>query len=247
MIVVDNNSDDDTVRTAKKFTSKVFSLPKNKNFKNFRGAQVNFGVKKSTGSIIFFPDADMSFEKDLIREAVVKLSKFDALFVPEVVIGKGFFGKVRNFERSFYNATCVDGVRFVRKFSFDKVGGFDVKNIVFGPDDWDLTKSFKKTCFKIGITKKSLFHHEAQLSLKTYFDKKKNYAGTFDGYIDKWGVNDIDIKKQFSPFYRLFGVFTENGKWINLLKKPHLVVGMYYLRLKVGFNYLLNKNLRRKD
>lgn len=247
LIVVDNNSSDKTFEIAKRLTSNVFRLNKNvlKNVKNFRGTQVNFGVSKSKGGIIFFPDADMTFDRDLISDAVKKLEVFDALFIPEFVMGKGLFGKIRNFERSFYNGTCIDGVRFVKKSVFDSVGGFDVKNIVFGPDDWDLTKTLKNK-FRLGITSKRLFHHEEWLDLKTYLQKKKKYADTFSGYINKWTTLDTDIKKQLGAGYRLIGVFVENGKWINLIKHPFLTLGMYYVRFRVALNYFFYKFFKKK-
>ncbi|MFA5406128.1 MAG: glycosyltransferase [Candidatus Nanoarchaeia archaeon] len=240
IIVVDNGSSDRTCQIAGRY-ARVYVLNKKNKVKNFRGAQVNLGVKKSKGGIIFFPDADMTFDKDLIKEAVVELNHFDALFVPEIVVGNGFFGKVRNFERSFYNETCIDGVRFTRKSAFKAIGGFDVKNITFGPDDWDFTKSLKKAGFKLGITKKPLFHHEEWMTFSNYLEKKKKYVGTFDGYINKWGLYDADIKKQFSPFYRLFCVFFEDGKFLRILRHPFLTIGLYYSRLMVALNYFLNK------
>ena len=144
ILVVDNGSTDNTQSLARKFLpdENVFHLAEYidlSNVKNFRGAQVNFGVHKSKGNIIFFPDADMTFDNNLIEEAVEKMKLYDSLYVPEIVVGKGLFGKIRNFERSFYNSTCIDAVRFVSRHYFTKVKGFDEKNIAFAPDDWDLT------------------------------------------------------------------------------------------------------------
>ena len=41
---------------------------------------------------------------------------------------------------------------------------------------------------------------------------KKYRSKSFSDYVVKWGNKDADIKKQFSLFYRCFGVFCENGK-----------------------------------
>jgi len=244
IIVVDNNSTDKTKDIAKRYTKLVFNLQDEislKNIKNFRGAQLNFGVKKSKGEIIFFPDADMTFDKELIKDCVDKLNEVDALFIPEAVCGKGFFGKVRNFERSFYNENCIDGVRVIKKNCFMKVGGYDIKNIVFGFDDWDFTKTLKKNNMKIEISEKKLYHHEELLNLKVYLEKKKKYVADSDSYINKWGREDPDIKKQFGFYYRFFGVFIENKKWVKLLTHPILTLGMYYLRIKVGVGFLTRR------
>lgn len=249
IIVVDNNSTDRTKEIAKKYTDNVYNLfdfVSSDNVRNYRGAQLNLGVKKSKGEIIFFPDADMTFDKDLIWEAVKLFKRFDALYVPEFVCGKGLFGKIRNFERSFYNTTCVDAVRFVKKELFVKVGGFDEKNITFGPDDWDFTKRVKKETEKISITENKIYHHEERMSWKKYLDKKSKYANTFDGYVAKWGKDDEDIKKQLSFYYRFFGVFLENDKWKKLIKHPILTLGMFALRFLIGLRYLAVKFSKRR-
>lgn len=244
LIVVDNASSDKTVEIAKKYTSAVYNFADEIDLSlvnNFRGAQLNFGVNKALGQIIFFPDADMTFDADLLKNAQEKLEKADALFVPEFICGKGLFGKIRNFERSFYNMTCIDGVRFVKKEVFWHVGGFDSVNIVFGPDDWDFTKSLKKNNFKLSITEKFIFHHEEWMTWKVYVEKKGKYVHTFDGYIAKWGKDDPDIQKQFGLAYRFFGVFWEKGKWKKIVAHPILTLGMFALRFLVGLRFLSRK------
>ena len=245
IIVVDNNSEDKTKKIAGKYTKKLYNYPpanSRLNITNFRGAQLNYGVSKASGEIIFFPDADMTFDKALIDEAVnfFNGTKIDALYIPEIICGKGFFGKVRNFERNFYNETCIDAVRIVKKSVFEKVGGFDEKNIPFGPDDWDFTKTLKKNRYKLMIVDKCLFHHEENLTLEKYLEKKSGYSNTFDGYIKKW-TSDPDVGKQLGAKYRLFKVFIENGKWKRILRHPLLTLGLYYIKVRQGFNYIRQK------
>ena len=239
VIVVDNNSTDQTKEIARKYTKNVYNYPdlrKNKNIKNFRGAQLNFGVKKSKGEIIFFPDADMTFDRELVREAATLISNgyFEALFVPEEIIGRGLIGKIRNFERSFYEGTCIDAVRIIKRDLFINVGGFDETGIAFGFDDWDFSKRIRSSNAQIGITKNKLYHHEERLTLREYLGKKARYVAASSSYIQKWGKNDPDIKKQFGFWYRYFGVFLENGKWKRLIRHPFSAAGMYFLRIGVG-------------
>jgi len=243
IIVVDNDSEDDTKKIAKEFGVKLYTLPKKikKEIKNFRGAQVNYGVSKSKGSIIFFPDADMTFDENLINEAVKMMKDNDALYIPEIVKGSGFFGKIRNFERSFYDKTCIDAVRIIKKNLFESVGGFDTINIAFAPDDWDFTKMVKQKTSYLDITKSPLYHHEEFLNINNYLNKKKNYIDTFKDYIEKWGSEDSDVKKQLNPYYRLFKVFFEDGKWFKLLSHPINTFSMYYVRFRVAKEYLFTK------
>ncbi len=244
LVVVDHKSTDKTRSIARQYTENVYRLANEaalSGIKNFRGAQLNFGVIRASGEIIFYPDSDMTFDPGLIREAVDLLKSHDALYVPEVVCGRGLFGKIRNFERGFYNSTCVDAVRFVKKSVFEAVGGFDEKNIVFGFDDWDFTKTLKKNSYRLGSAVRKLYHHEEGLTLWSYLAKKRDYAKTFESYLEKWGKDDPDVRRQFSPWYRFLGVFIEGGKGRRLFSKPHLALGMFCLRILVGLSFLSGK------
>jgi len=88
-------------------------------------------------------------------------------------------------------------------------------------------------------TKALIYHNEAKFDLKKYFQKKGYYAKSFASYINKWGKDDPDIKKQFGFWYRYFWVFLENGKWRKLISYPGLVLGMFFLRFLVGVSYFI--------
>ncbi len=86
-----------------------------------------------------------------------------------------------------------------------------------------------------------LFHNESEFNLKKYMAKKRVYSRSFSQYISKWGNNDSIIRKQFGIPYRYFIVFLENGKWKRLLSRPFLTMGMYFLRVMVGIEYLKSR------
>ncbi len=261
IIVVDNNSKDKTKEISKKYTKKVFNKGPE------RSAQRNYGIiKKAKGKFVIFLDADMILSPSIIEKCVEKMEtgKYSALHIPEIVLGKGFFSSVRRFERSFYNGTVIDGVRFLVREDFVKVGGFD--ETMSGPEDWDLDKRIKQIG-KIGLLKEKeenfnewklkdlvikkglkpekygcvIYHNESEFNLKKYLSKKRYYSKSFDKYIKKWGEKDEDIKKQFGIYYRFLGVFIERGKWKKLIAHPVLTFGMYYLRILVGINFLKRK------
>ena len=234
IIVVDNYSSDETVSIAQRFTDKIF-------FKGSeRSAQRNFGVQKAQGKYILYLDSDMSLSSSVISECVVKCENegFIALYIPERIMGEGFWIKVRDFERSFYNATVIDCVRFVRRDKFLEIGGFD--ETLTGPEDWDFERRISQPG-KTRIIGASLYHNEGKFSLKRYLRKKTYYIKTLDRYINKWGKDDKIIRKQLGFWYRYFGVFVESGKWKKMLRHPLLALNMYLLRCLVGTQYLVRK------
>ncbi|KIL99576.1 Glycosyltransferase [Paramagnetospirillum magnetotacticum MS-1] len=244
VIVVDNGSTDRTRVLAREGGATVYDLADHvplEGVRNFRGAQVNFGVERSRGQIIFYPDADMTFAPGLIAEAVQLLTDHDALFVPEIIMGQGYFGQIRRFERWFYTATCIDSPRFITRSMFDAVGGFDTRGMPFGPDDWDMAKMLKRAGARLATTRSNKFHHEEWLTVSTYIAKKAAYSGTFADYVRKWGEGDSDVRRQLGVAYRYLGVFLEDGKWRYLLSRPHLAVGMYALRVAVGVAFLMRR------
>jgi glycosyltransferase involved in cell wall biosynthesis len=234
IIVVDNDSSDATKEIAAKYTDKIYNIGPE------RSAQRNYGIIEiAKGDYVMYLDADMSLSSGVIERCVEKLRSNDSLiafYISEVVTGKKYWSRVRRFERSFYDATAIDCVRFFQRDKFIKVGGFDLS--MTGPEDWDLDKKIRQIG-QVGLVKEPIYHNEAEFDLKRYLAKKGYYAKSFDAYIAKWGSNDPDVKKQFGLWYRYFGVFLENGKWKKFIFRPDLILGMYWLRGLVGLKYLL--------
>lgn len=233
IIVVDNNSEDKTKEIALRFTPHVF------NHGPERSAQRNYGIiHKAKGDYVMFVDADMTLSPHVVADCVERIkvdSSIVGLYISEIITGDSFWSKVRRFERSFYDGTVIDCVRFIRRDKFVEVGGFD-ENLT-GPEDWDLDKKLRKIG-KTALIKTPIYHNEAEFNLKKYLSKKNYYAKSFNSYISKWGKNDPDIKKQFGFWYRYFGVFLERGKWKKLISHPILMVGIYLLRVVVGLIFL---------
>jgi glycosyltransferase involved in cell wall biosynthesis len=233
IIVVDKFSSDSTPKIVKEFGAKLISA------KVGRSAARNIGAKVARGKYILFLDSDMILSQKVIEECVGKMQtdeKLVGLYIPERIIGKGFWAKVRNFERSFYDGTPIDAVRFLRRDAFLKVGGFDEK--LYAGEDWDLDRRLRQIG-KVGIINSPLYHDESNFSIKEYLRKKQYYSKGCIEYVKKWGKKDPIIRKQLGIKYRYFDVFLENNKWRNLIKNPHLSVGMYFLKFIIGIEYLL--------
>jgi len=234
LIVVDNNSLDSTVKIAGEFTDDVFNMGPE------RSAQRNFGATKAQGKYLLLLDADMILSDSVINECVNKCESegYIALYIPERIMGRGFWIKIRDFERSFYNATCIDAVRFVIREKLLEIGGFDPS--LTGPEDWDVDRRIRKAG-KVGIINELLYHDDGEFSVKKYLEKKCYYFKGEDVYLKKWGKNDPIIRKQLGAYYRLLGVFIEHGKWKRMIKHPMRAVGMYLLRFMVALVYLRSK------
>jgi glycosyltransferase involved in cell wall biosynthesis len=238
IIVVDNNSTDRTKEIAREFTSNVFNLGPE------RSEQRNFGISQSQGLVVLYIDADMALSPEVVAQCVAAFDQDPdvvGLYIPERVVGRGLWIKVRDHERSFYDATPIDAVRAIRRKTFDDVGGFDVD--LTGVEDWDFDIRVKYTG-KVSSIKAPVFHNENGFNLRTYLKKKTYYGQSFDTYRRKWGETEPAVSKQFDPFYRYFIVFVENQKYLRLLAHPILTLGMCCLRVAVGISYVRDRKNR---
>lgn len=196
-----------------------------------RSAQRNIGIDHAnTGEFdcILYLDSDQKVSKYLIEECVDLIKAgFDALYIPEEITTEGGFAKVRNYERSFYNGTAVDCVRFMRvsmcpKFSLDLNGPED--------SDHDRRVGGKRT-----VTKNCLYHHD-RIGFKDYFRKKDYYAKSMRKY-----ANLHPNDKVLKAWYRCFWIFIEEGKWKKIIRHPIMflcVIGIVFVRAII---YLKNR------
>ncbi len=234
IVVVDNASSDRTKVLAAEAGARVFDQGPE------RSAQRNRGVREARGDVLLFLDADMVVPEAARREILaLEDTDLDAAYVRETRSGTGLRARARDFERSFYDGTCIDCVRWVRKSVFERVGGFDTS--LCGVEDWDFDRRVSAAGFRTAVTREALIHNEAALSLRKVLRKKAYYAETFDLYKEKWGRGDPVIRKQFGMAYRLWGVFMENGKWRNVLRHPVLWSVMMAERVCVGVVYLFHR------
>jgi glycosyltransferase involved in cell wall biosynthesis len=261
ILVIDNFSTDDTKRIAEAMGVRVIQQGPE------RSTQRNRGWKEAQGEFVFFVDADMRVPeatlweiRERIRKSEVRSQKsencptpadlrpqtsdlwnpIDALYVREVRAGTSWWIKVRNFERSFYDATCIDGLRVIRRALLEHVGGYDEN--LFAAEDWDLDRRILALTSKVALTDGHLIHDEGAFSFSRHLKKKAYYSTNFSAYLNKWGQDAI-TRKQFGLFYRFFTVFFEDGKWGKSLSHPHYMLAIWFERFCVGVLYLKRKRL----
>ena len=252
VIVVDNASTDATKRIAADLGAKVLDKGPE------RSAQRNLGWQTAAAEWVIVLDADMILPEETIAEILgvagedfrqkaedgrrgleSEVSSPLAYWIPEVRTGSGIRVKARNFERSFYDGTCIDALRLFHKSVLEKTGGYD-ENLIAGPEDWELDIRVLATGAKCAVLKNHLIHNEKQLTLKRMLEKKAYYTKSMAAYQAKWKDHPA-LKRQFGLSYRFLGVFIENGKWKKLVRHPILAFVMYFERFAVGVTYLLNR------
>jgi glycosyltransferase involved in cell wall biosynthesis len=238
LIVVDGGSTDATIKIAEAYADLVIKSI------GERSKQRNLGFKKAKGDVFLFLDSDMVLSRNVVFEAVRKFDRHKdmvALYIPEVVEGDTFLSQILNFERSFYNENVIDAVRFVKRHVFNELKGFD-ENLV-SAEDWDLDHRIR-LMGKVGSVASLLYHLQYGLTLKKYLNKKLYYSGKIDRYLEKWGKNNEEVKKQVGFGYRFFQVFTENGKWRKLIGKPFMVMCMLAVKLLVAIIFYIKSRER---
>ena len=248
VIVVDNASTDDTQAIAASLGAMVLDKGPE------RSAQRNLGWRTARANWVVILDADMILPEATIDEILSIVgdrscestsllggprSCAAAYWIPEVRTGTGFRVRARNFERSFYDGTCVDALRLFSKGVLEATGGYD-ENLIAGPEDWDLDLRILATGAPCAVLSHHLIHNEKHLTLKRMLEKKAYYTKSFAAYQAKW-PNHSSVRRQFSPWYRFVGVFVENGKWRKILRHPILFAGVFFERFAVGLTYLLNR------
>ncbi|MDD5707946.1 MAG: glycosyltransferase [Kiritimatiellae bacterium] len=234
-LVIDNHSQDGTAEIAGQCGARVFLQGPE------RSAQRNRGWREAHGRYVLFLDADMRVPGETmeeIRRLLAGASPPDALYLREVRTGGGWWTRARNFERSFYDATCIDALRVIKRELLASVGGYDES--MFAGEDWDLDRRVLALTGKVALTRGHLVHDEARLTFAGHLRKKRYYSGNFGAYLGKWG-RDETTRRQFGPVYRFIVVFLEKGKWRRAMRHPMLLLTIWAERMLVGLLYLTRR------
>lgn len=224
IIVVDNNSQDNTKEQARQYTSKIYNQGPE------RSAQRNFGVLKSHGDYVLILDSDMILLPGVMGGCVQKIKSRRAvkgLVIPERSYGKGFWSQCKKLEKEFYNGVdWLEAARFFVKKTFQEFGGYDEENT--GTEDYDLPQRIQEKYGKQSITRINEFinHNEGRLTLKKTCLKKFYYTQKLEKYKHKLANKD-KFKKQASITKRYI-LFLKNPK--KLLKNPFIGLGMMFMK-----------------
>jgi len=193
-----------------------------------RSEQRNLGIRKAKGQYLLILDSDQSIEQGLIDECVDLMMQGNyAVYIPEIIVVKSFFGKIRAFERTFYTGTAVDVPRFV-----DAQFCPEFNTELNGPEDAEWGSRIRG--YK-AISKHCLYHHD-DISFWEYCKKKAYYSKSMKRYAEL-----CPDDKCLNLKYRCWTVFTENGKWKELVKHPILTMGIIFVLAIRGVIYYANR------
>jgi len=235
IIVVDNNSSDNTKQFAQKYTDLVYNKGQE------RSTQRNYGAKKSTGKYLLFIDSDMELSKKVVEECmeIVRNSKnTKAIIIPEESFGIGFWAQCKKLERSFYiGVDWIEAARFYQKNLFLKIGGFNKKLI--SAEDWDLSQKVMAVG-EIDRINSFIFHNEGSLSFIQTLKKKFYYAKS---------IKDYQQAQQNLPFFlKQTGIVSRYKLFFSSPKKlfhnPIVTIGMFFMKTAEfavgGVGYLIS-------
>jgi glycosyltransferase involved in cell wall biosynthesis len=193
-----------------------------------RSVQRNIGIQQASGDAFLILDSDQSISPNLIPECVDLINMgYSSVYIPEVLVVKSFFGKIRKFEREFYTGTAVDVPRFVRR---DCCPLFD--ETLTGPEDADWGNRIPGLR---AVSKNVLYHHD-DIGCIEYFKKKMYYSKSMEDFKRK-NPNDRVLNIR----YRCWSVFTDNGKWKKLVRHPLLTMGIIIIIFIRGIIYVTNR------
>ena len=235
IVIIDDGSTDPKTLKLLDSLDKNIKVIKQKN-KGPAGAR-NTGVKNSNGEILLFLDSDNMIKPNYINKA---LTVFENDKVGVVYGNPDFFGDkvtdLRNFTHDTFNldkmlvGNYIDMCAFVRKKTWEEVGGFDESLLVFGFEDWEFWIRIGETKWLFQHINEPLFNYrirEGSVSDRVNIISKKEMLN----YIAQ--KHALLIHNKYNYYYRLHSKFSQ---------KP--ILFLFKLIIKKYFNFFLNSNVK---
>jgi len=234
IIVVDNNSKDNTLDIACNFGVRTFKKGPE------RGAQRNFGAKMAKGDFYLFLDSDISLSPDVLMECV-KLAEdevAEVITLREYIVGNGFWAECRKIEaQCYFGDDTIEAPRFISRKAFWDVEGYDEDINLTGTEDWDLRERLLEKGYKILRVNAPTYHDEGKIILKKRIFQKCYYAQSFIAY------NKKHKGKTSVPFIRK--CYLQN--WDILIKHPVETTGFIIMKILEGFAALYAMKIKRRS
>lgn len=223
IIVVDNNSKDNTKDIALEYTDKVYNKwPE-------RTAQKNYWIEKARWEYLLLIDWDMSIDSKLIEDCVEKIKfskKWAWVCIPVVDTWNSFWVDVIAYERSFYKNTNIEAARFLIKDLVEKVWLY--KDIIFY-EEFIVPQEIAQLGYDVKIhTNYNIYHNYYDFTFMWNLKKKFYYWKSLDEYKAK--VEAIWIKETWKwqmGIINRYMIFFKNKRFY---KKPVFAVLVLVLK-----------------
>lgn len=232
VIVVDNYSTDSTGQIAEGFGFKLLHKGPERN------PQRNFGAREAGGEYLLFVDSDMELAPGVVASCVdvVRSEGTQAVVIPEVSFGEGFWTRCKALERSFYtDEDTMALARFFDRKVFDKVDGFDEGLVGF--DDRDLHFRVTGSGGRVSRADAVIRHNERRASIPRLMRKKYLYGKTLHQY--------LATHRSERNIRWLFLRVTFIKHWGKMARHPVLALGMVFMQLcelsAAGAGYLVGR------
>jgi glycosyltransferase involved in cell wall biosynthesis len=221
VVVVDNKSVDNTAEIATESGARVVV------FEGGRTSARNRGTRLSKGDFFLHIDSDMELTSKVVSECVEECRKnIDAIIVPEISIGEGYFSRCRAIQkRIFVNQEGFESARFMKRMAFEEVNGYD-ERLETG-EDFDLHFRLKNRQFRISRINSFIIHHEGRLTLKKVIAKNRFYARSASSYAIKNTKNICEQPLAIQVYVR---------NWRYLLRDLEFLPGIF---LMLALEFLL--------
>lgn len=226
--VVDGNSTDGTVELARSLGAKVLLWDSGVPNGSFDAPhRRNFGVRASTGTFVYYVDADMELDPYTVEEAVNLCNLgAGAVIIAERSFGSGLWARAKTLERQAYlGDDAIEAPRFFLRSVWNEVGGLD-ETLGGGGDDWDLHEAVRQAGYKVARTKSVVLHNEGRLRLIPLLRKRYMYGKDSWRYIKK--RPRAAVRSYFpirGAYFRNWRVFAEDP--VAALLVPVMRLGEY--------------------
>jgi glycosyltransferase involved in cell wall biosynthesis len=217
LIVVDNFSTDGTWEVAEKYAHKAIQAGPE------RSTQRNLGVDNSEGDWVLWIDSDMELPATIVENAMkaALAATAEAVFIPEVTVGDGYWTKCRALERSCCTEeTLVQSPRLVKRQYLVGEGGF--KTSLSGTEDAELRTRMIEEGVKMESIPDLIIHDEGRLQLGGII-RKRYYYGQGLGWYKKNHPGALGNQAKAAV-----GAYLRN--WRLLAAEPSVAAGVILMR-----------------
>jgi len=156
VIVVDDASTDRTVTACEEYPIKIYKVEKNSGPAYCR----NIGARNSGGSILFWIDSDVRFEKGLLSAILAKMEKYPEVagvgsISSPVPLNKGFFSRYFALEKYHLYMDMLGKEKIIivplidtrcgsiKKEVFEELGGFDEYYVKPSIEDYEFSSRMR--------------------------------------------------------------------------------------------------------